>query len=265
MFLERILKTKRQEVADLQNKISLNQLEKMAAEAPMCRGFEQALRNGRKEAGVGLIAEVKKASPSKGLIREDFHPVALGESYERAGAHCLSVLTDESYFQGKAEYLQQIKQKVGLPILRKEFIIDPYQIYESKVLGADAVLLIAAALDKSTMQTCLSEAKTLGMDVLIEIHNREELEEILSLNHSLIGINNRNLHTFETSLQTTKDLIPLLPDDCFVISESGIHSGEDLNIVLSAGAGGVLIGEYFMRQKNVEHAVQKLMQTILTV
>ncbi|AQT86260.1 indole-3-glycerol phosphate synthase TrpC [Paenibacillus larvae subsp. larvae] len=265
MFLERILKTKRQEVAGLQIKTSLNQLEKMAAAIPMCRGFEQALRNGRKINGLGLIAEVKKASPSKGLIRENFHPVTLAQSYERAGAHCLSVLTDETYFQGKAEYLQRIKQEVGLPILRKDFVIDPYQVYESKVLGADAVLLIAAALDKPIMEICFREAKALGLDVLIEIHNREQLEEILNLNHSLIGINNRNLHTFETSLQTTKDLIPLLPDDIFVISESGIHSGEDLKFVLSAGAGGVLIGEYFMRQENVEKAVKKLMQALLSV
>lgn len=177
----------------------------------------------------------------------------------------MSVLTDETYFQGKAEYLQRIKQEVGLPILRKDFVIDPYQVYESKVLGADAVLLIAAALDKPIMEISLREAKALGLDVLIEIHNREQLEEILNLNHSLIGINNRNLHTFETSLQTTKDLIPLLPDDIFVISESGIHSGEDLKFVLSAGAGGVLIGEYFMRQENVEKAVKKLMQALLSV
>ncbi|MFC6332277.1 indole-3-glycerol phosphate synthase TrpC [Paenibacillus septentrionalis] len=260
MFLNRIVETKKQEVAQLANHLSLAEAEKTIASLPPCRGFEKALQAGARHRELGLIAEVKKASPSKGLIREDFHPVSLAQSYAAAGADCISVLTDEQYFQGSNEYLSDIRNAVQVPLLRKDFIIDPLQIYEARLIGADCILLIVAILTDQQLSDYYDLAKQLGMDVLIEVHDEEELKRVLQMNKAtLIGINNRNLHTFETKLETTAKLIELMPAHVLKISESGILSDADYEYVRGAGAEGLLIGEHFMRQGDVGAAIEALM------
>ncbi|MBW7473434.1 indole-3-glycerol phosphate synthase TrpC [Paenibacillus oenotherae] len=259
MFLDKIVASKRKEVDDLAEQFSMNEYERRIAEMAPCRGFERALTNNPNRS-LGLIAEVKKASPSKGLIRADFHPVELAKTYQAAGADCISVLTDVDYFQGKNEYLTAIHEAVDLPLLRKDFIIDYRQVYEARVIGADAVLLIAAILRQSKLSELYDLAKSLGLDVLIEVHDREEMETVLGLGKStLIGINNRNLQTFETDLATTEKLIDLVPPGITVISESAISTPADITYLQSVGAKGVLIGEHFMRQDNVAEAVGHLM------
>lgn len=260
MFLNKIVETKKEEVQQLASTFQLTQYEAIISALPACKGFERALSLGQRKRELGLIAEVKKASPSKGLIREDFHPVTLAKAYEAAGADCLSVLTDVQYFQGSNAYLQQIRQEVQLPILRKDFIIDYRQIYEARAIGADCILLIVAILSDEQMSELYDVAKGLGMDVLVEVHDEQELTRVLKLNKaSLIGINNRNLHTFETSLETTARLIDMMPDDIIKISESGILSNADYEYVRQAKAQGVLIGEHFMRQPHVGIAIEDLM------
>ncbi|MGG1515132.1 indole-3-glycerol phosphate synthase TrpC [Paenibacillus oryzisoli] len=257
MFLDKIVATKRLEVEAMQN-FSIAEAEKQIAQLPPCLGFERALSSGRNRA-MGLIAEVKKASPSKGLIRPDFEPVELAKSYAEAGTDCISVLTDVDYFQGSNAYLQAVRQAVRVPLLRKDFTIDPKQIYEARLLGADAILLIAAILTTAQMKDFLKLAQDLGMDALVEVHDREELERALELNTTFIGINNRNLKTFVTDLATTEELIQLIPAGVTVVSESGISSVEDLAFVQKAGAKAVLIGEHFMRQPVVGDAIETLM------
>jgi indole-3-glycerol phosphate synthase len=257
MFLDKIVATKRVEIEAMSN-FSIAEAEKLIAQLPPCLGFEQALTT-RKNRSVGLIAEVKKASPSKGLIREDFDPVGLAQAYERAGADCISVLTDVSYFQGSNDYLQAVRKAVNVPLLRKDFTIDPKQIYEARLLGADAILLIAAILTTAQMKEYLALAKDLGLDALVEVHDREELERALELDTQLIGINNRNLHTFVTDLGTTEALIKAMPSGKTIVSESGISSVADMAYVQQVGAHAVLIGEHFMRQPVVEQAVHQLM------
>jgi len=260
MFLNRIVETKKQEVEQLATHFSIAEAEKKIAELPPCRGFEQALREGNRNRALALIAEVKKASPSKGLIREDFHPVALAKSYEAAGADCISVLTDVNYFQGNNQYLSDIHSSVNLPLLRKDFIIDALQIYEARLIGADCILLIVAILTDQQLSEFYDLAKQLGMDVLIEVHDEEELDRVLQMNKAtLIGINNRNLHTFETKLETTAKLIKKMPSHVLKISESGILSDADYEYVSSVGAEGLLIGEHFMRQGDVGEAIEALM------
>ena len=259
MYLDKIVATKVEEVKKLAQHFKLTDIEREIAALPKTKGFIKAL-NERRHREMGLIAEVKKASPSKGLIRPDFHPVDIALAYEQAGADCLSVLTDESYFQGSAEYLKAVRSAVSIPLLRKDFIIDERQIYEARVLGADAVLLIASILEPAQISSFLEIAASIGMDSLIEVHNQQELEDVLKLDQArLIGINNRNLHTFETSLLTTAELVRLIPDGITIISESGISSVEDMTYLKEAGADGVLIGEYFMRQQEIGDAVQHLM------
>lgn len=258
MYLDRIVATKAKEVERLRETAGLRSLEKAAAAAPAALGFEQALR-GRKRPSMGLIAEVKKASPSKGLIRPDFHPAQIAEAYERAGADCLSVLTDEHYFQGSIDYLRQVRQTVRIPILRKDFTIDELQIYEARAIGADAILLIAAILSAEQMKRFLREARGLGLDVLVEVHDREELERVLELDAALIGINNRNLKTFVTDLRTTEELVGIIPKSAVKVSESGISQPEEIGYLSSAGADAVLVGEHFMRQPSVEQAVRDLL------
>jgi len=259
MYLDRIVATKRQEVARLKETLSITDAERGIARLPACVGFERALSVARRRP-VGLIAEVKKASPSKGLIRPDFEPVQIAREYEAAGADCISVLTDNPYFQGANEYLTQIRHAVSLPLLRKEFIIDPLQIYEARLIGADAILLIAAILTKRQLQDYLRLARDLGMDVLIEVHSREELETVLELDGAtLIGVNNRNLKTFEVDLEHTKQLINLMPDHVTIVSESGISDPRDIRWLESIGAHAVLVGEHFMRQARVGEAVHQLM------
>ncbi|KAA9006246.1 indole-3-glycerol phosphate synthase TrpC [Paenibacillus spiritus] len=263
MYLDKIVATKKQEVALLER--SFNRLEAERAVLAMAptRGFRRRLTEGRNRS-MGLIAEVKKASPSKGLIRPDFNPVRIAEAYAAAGADCLSVLTDESYFQGSGDYLRQIRAAVDLPLLRKDFIIDERQIVEARLLGADAVLLIAAILEPSVLRALADKAASLGLDVLIEVHSRAELEAVAStgafeLQGAMLGINNRNLHTFETSLAVTEELAALAVPGVPVISESGIAGPEDIAYLASAGAVGVLVGEYFMCRDDVEEAVHGLL------
>lgn len=259
MYLDKIVATKKREVERLAAAFLLEDAEKKISELPPARGFHQALTTGRKRE-LGLIAEVKKASPSKGLIRPDFQPVELARRYEQAGTDCISVLTDESYFQGSNDYLTAIRQAVRVPLLRKDFIIDERQIYEARLIGADAVLLIAAILDDDKLKRFLNTAQAIGLDVLLEVHDEPELERALRLGSAkLIGINNRNLKTFETRLETTARLAGLVPPEVTLISESGIRSKEDIEYLTSVGAGGVLIGETFMRREYVDEAVNDLL------
>ncbi|CAM4288277.1 indole-3-glycerol phosphate synthase TrpC [Paenibacillus macerans] len=259
MYLERIVETKKSEVEHLAAVFSLADAERRIAELAPARGFHRALASGRKRE-MGLIAEVKKASPSKGLIRPDFHPVELAKSYEAAGTDCISVLTDETYFQGSGAYLSAIREAVKVPLLRKDFVIDERQIYEARLLGADAVLLIAAILSDAQLRDYLKTVAALGLDALVEVHDREEMERVLALGTAgLIGINNRNLRTFEVSLETTAALAELVPPEVTLISESGIRTREDIAYLAANGAKGVLIGETFMRQADVGQAVHELM------
>lgn len=259
MFLDRIVATKHTEVEALTQRFNLREAEARIAALPPCRGFAQALTPGRRKRSMGLIAEVKKASPSKGLIREDFHPVSIAKAYETAGADCLSVLTDTDYFQGCSEYLTQVRDAVSLPLLRKDFIIDHRQIYEARQIGADAILLITAILTTEQMKAFLALSRDLGMDALVEVHNLPELERVLSLDAKLVGINNRNLKTFVTDLKTTEELISRIPANIPVVSESGISLPEDIAYLKSLKAQAVLIGEHFMRQPDVNRAVEDLM------
>lgn len=262
MFLDRIVATKKQELEQLSEHFSIAKAEAQIAEQAACRGFANKLQASRNRP-MGLIAEVKKASPSKGLIRADFHPVQLACEYQKAGADCISVLTDVQYFQGSAKYLEAVREAVDVPLLRKDFTIDARQIYEARLLGADAVLLIAAILTDEQMKHFMQVSRDIGLDVLLEVHDRQELERALELDANLIGINNRNLHTFVTDLQTTEELIRFIPSEKTVISESGIGRPEEIDYLLSLGAKGVLVGEHFMRQPVVEKAVQELMGPLI--
>ncbi|HYF76028.1 MAG TPA: indole-3-glycerol phosphate synthase TrpC [Symbiobacteriaceae bacterium] len=258
MILDRILATKRQEVAAAYAARPLAEVKAAAAEAPAPRGLRRALAQ---PAGIQVIAEVKKASPSKGVIRADFDPVAIAQAYESAGAACLSVLTDEQYFQGSLGYLTAIRQAVGLPLLRKDFIIDPYQVYEARAAGADAILLIVAAFpeDPQPMFDLAALAADLGMDVLTEVHTGDELTIALtSPSANLIGINNRDLKSFHTSLDVTFGLVPRVPADRLLVSESGITGHDDLVRLEAAGAKAVLVGESLMRQSDVAAALRAL-------
>lgn len=268
MYLEKIVATKVKEVEALRKSLSLAQAENDIAQLPETRGFRETLLN-RKNRDIGLIAEVKKASPSKGLIREDFDPISIAKGYEAGGADCLSVLTDKDYFQGSRAYLQQVRDAVSLPLLRKDFIIDEKQIYEARLLGADAVLLIVAILTPAKLVSFTNIATRLGLDVLIEVHERCELDVVLHTGMAvhpnvLLGINNRNLRTFETSLKTTAELAALVPQEVPVISESGIAGPHDIDYLRTVGAHGVLVGEYLMRQANVEEAVHGLLGPLST-
>lgn len=263
MYLDRIVATKIKEVEALSKTFSKADAERAIAALPATRGFREAL-TGRRNRDMGLIAEVKKASPSKGLIRADFDPAAIAKGYEAGGADCLSVLTDSEYFQGSGQYLQQVRAAVELPLLRKDFIIDEKQIYEARLLGADAVLLIAAILTAEQLASFTDTAAALGLDILIEVHDRSELEMVLASGKAdhpgvLLGINNRNLKTFETSLSTTSELAELLPEGLPVISESGITGPEDIAYLSGTRTTGVLVGEYLMRQADVEQAVHQLL------
>jgi len=258
MFLDRIVADKKAEVARLKERTSAAELLRRAEDLPPPRGFRAALaERARRE--IGLIAEIKKASPSKGLIRPDFDPVQLARAYARAGADCLSVLTDEPYFQGSNAYLSAVRKTVDLPILRKDFTIDPIQIHETRAIGADAVLLIAAILTKEELRSFLALARELGLDALVEVHSRGELETALEIGADLIGINNRDLRTFVTDLKVTEELMRHVPAGAFVVSESGIASPADVARVRAAGARAVLVGEHFMRQADVAAAVAALM------
>ena len=225
-----------------------------AESAPPARGFLQALSENRP----AVIAEIKRASPSEGVIRFDFDPAAIAESYRRAGAACLSVLTDERFFKGADAHLGEVRGAVDLPILRKDFTIDPYQLYEARALGADCVLLIASALEATRMAELDELAGELAMDVLVEVHDHTELESALALGPRLVGINNRDLHTFETRLDTTLELLADIPDDVTVVTESGIHTPEDVRRLRAAGVEAFLVGTAFMREADPGNALRRL-------
>ena len=247
-ILNKILATKREEVAKASAIKSLKEIHEEALAQPEPRDFVGNL--AKKDAAnlPAVIAEIKKASPSKGVIREDFNPAEIAKSYEQAGAACLSVLTDEQYFQGSAAYLKQARDACSLPVLRKDFMIDPYQVVEARAMGADCILLIAAALELKQMQLLEDVSHELGMAVLVEVHNQKELDLALKLGTPLVGINNRNLRTFDVTLQTTLDLLKNLPDDRFVITESGIFTPGDVALMRDNNVNGFLVGEAFMRQ-----------------
>jgi len=246
-ILDQILNYKKQFVAERKSSKPLAVLEQQAGDTKPCLGFYQSIRKKIDSGYPAVVAEIKKASPSKGIIREDFDPVNIAMRYEKAGATCLSVLTDEKFFQGSDHYLQQIKTKTAIPVLRKDFIIDPYQVYESKVLGADCILLIASALSDSQLQELSTIATGLGLDILVEVHNREELERAMMLRTPLIGINNRNLHTFVTSLETTIGLLPDVFPDRTIITESGINHRDDIALMRGHNVHAFLIGETLMK------------------
>ena len=247
-ILDKILKHKAGEIAERKSVCSESEMKRRAAQFDMpTRGFIRALREHVTQGRAGVIAEVKKASPSKGVIREHFDPAEIAASYAKGGASCLSVLTDEHFFQGHDDYLGQTRVRSGLPVLRKDFVIDPYQVYESRLIGADAILLIVAALSDAALETLSSLAAELDLDVLIEVHDRQELERALKLPLPLLGINNRNLRTFETSLNTTLDLLDAIPDERLVVTESGIHTPEDVALMRQHNVHTFLVGEAFMR------------------
>jgi indole-3-glycerol phosphate synthase len=228
--------------------VSLDQLQAQAEAQGEPRDFVGSIHKKIMANKAAVIAEIKKASPSKGVIREDFKPAEIAKSYEKAGAACLSVLTDEQYFQGSAAYLKQARAACKLPVLRKDFIIDEYQVFEARAMGADCILLIVAALELAQMQKLEALANELGMAVLVEVHDADELALALQLDTPLIGINNRNLRTFEVSLQTTLELLKIMPEDRFVVTESGIFTPDDVKLMLDNQVQGFLVGEAFMRQ-----------------
>lgn len=246
-ILKKILATKRQEITERCQKNSFADLEHACKTAPSVRPFVQAMRDKIREGNPAVISEIKKASPSKGVMRENFLPAAIAKSYEQGGASCLSVLTDAQYFQGHEDYLQQARNACSLPVLRKDFTIDPYQVYEARSIGADCILLIVAALDDVQLSELYQLAVELGMDALIEVHDAAELARGMKLGAPWIGINNRNLRTFETSLDTTLDLLATLDDNCMVVTESGIHTAEHVQLMRDKGVNAFLVGEAFMR------------------
>lgn len=256
MILDEIVATKKREVEMLT--ASADRLYRQVENAPPCRDFFAALRNPHH--CLAVIAEVKKASPSKGLIRADFHPPTIARSYQEGGADAISVLTDKRYFQGSLQYMTDVKREVELPVLRKDFIIHPLQLYEARAAGADAVLLIARILSTEQLAELYRLASDLGMDVLMEVHDEKDLVKVLPLEPKIIGINNRDLRTFQTDLATTARLLPSIPTGTLVISESGISTPEHIRWLAKQGVHGVLIGEHFMRQPNVSVAVRELME-----
>jgi indole-3-glycerol phosphate synthase len=256
-ILQRILGTKREEITAGQARKSIEDLRAEARGMPMPRGFSQQLLRCI-ESGPAVIAEVKKASPSAGVIRADFDPAAIAASYEAGGAACLSVLTDRDYFQGDARYLQQARAACSLPVLRKDFIIDPWQLLEARVMGADCILLIVAALGLDELQQLSGLARELNLDVLMEVHDEAELELALQTDAQLIGVNNRNLKTFVTDIAVSERIRPLIPADRLMVTESGIHRREDVQRLQGSGIRAFLVGEAFMRAADPGRALQDL-------
>jgi len=258
--LDEICAKKRAHIAAKQEEVPAAALNILANSASKPRGFAHALKDRVARGEYGLIAEIKRASPSKGLIREDFNPSLLAKAYEDGGAACLSVLTDEPYFQGKDIYLKQARASCDLPVLRKDFMLDPYQVLEARALGADCILLIMAALDDATAKTLCDLAHELDMDVLVETHDADEVERACKLDADLIGVNNRNLKTLDVDIAMTEQLAPLVPATHVLVSESGLYSKADLDRMAKAGAHCFLVGESLMRQDDVCRATQTLLK-----
>lgn len=256
--LQKILQRKAEEVAERSQQLPLDELKSRAADAPPVRGFAAAVEAKIATGLPAVIAEVKKASPSKGVIRADFDPAAIARSYEAGGAACLSVLTDVDFFQGADEYLQQARAACALPVLRKDFTVDPWQVYESRALGADCILLIVAALADAQLAELSGLALDLGLDVLVEVHNLDELERALQVPAPLLGINNRNLRTFDVTLDTTLALKEAVPRDRRLVTESGIVTVADVHRMRDAGIDAFLVGETFMRERDPGQALQRL-------
>jgi indole-3-glycerol phosphate synthase len=248
-ILNKILARKAEEIDERNRHCSLRELLGRVADAAPIRGFLARMQTQVDAGRPAIIAEIKKASPSRGILREDFDPASIARSYERGGATCLSVLTDADFFKGAEAYLSQARAACTLPVLRKDFIIDPYQVYEARVIGADCILLIVAALGEAMLVELLQLAGNLGMDVLVEVHDQAELERALRTSAPLIGINNRNLRSFETSLDTTLDLLKQIPADRLVVTESGIHTVEDVALLRSRSVNAFLVGEAFMKAR----------------
>jgi indole-3-glycerol phosphate synthase len=257
-ILKTILATKQEEVARRKVATPIEFLEEIASGVERPRGFARALQSKILAKKPAIIAEIKKASPSQGVIRADFKPVYIGQDYAMNGATCLSVLTDKEFFQGSEAYLEMVRKSCPLPVLRKDFMIDAYQIYEARALGADCILLIVAALEDSVMHELAELATKLGMDVLVEVHDADELQRALNLDTKLIGINNRNLRTFVTDLQTTLTLKDNIPEDRIIITESGIHTHDDVQLMLDNHIYGFLVGEVFMRADSPGQKMRQL-------
>lgn len=253
--LAEICETKRREIAAAKSSVSEDDLRARLTDVAPPRDFLAALRA---EAGIGLIAEVKKASPSAGLIREDFDPVEIAKTYESAGAACISCLTDEPYFKGKLEYLTAIRSSVSIPVMRKDFVLDRYQVTEARAAGADCILLIAECLNDCTMRDLYFYASELGMECLVEVYDPDNLDRVLKLEAPLVGINNRNLKTFVTDLKHSTDLAERVPDSVYLVSESGIRQRSDVEHLLQFGIRGILVGETLMRQDDISAKVREL-------
>ncbi|ALP54607.1 indole-3-glycerol-phosphate synthase [Candidatus Tenderia electrophaga] len=257
-ILQNILRRKVEEVIARSAELSIPELQRRIEAVAPARGFVRAMDEKIGQGSAAVIAEIKKASPSKGLLREDFRPDEIARAYEQGGAACLSVLTDADFFQGSEDYLKQARAACQLPVLRKDFLIDPYQVYEARAIGADCILLIVAALGDVMLLELSQLAGQLGMDVLVEVHDARELERALNLPLKLIGINNRNLRSFDTSLQTTLDLLAQIPADRRVVTESGIHSAADVALMRDHGVNAFLVGEALMRAPDPGMALRTL-------
>ncbi|MYB33639.1 MAG: indole-3-glycerol phosphate synthase TrpC [Gammaproteobacteria bacterium] len=262
-ILKQIISTKISEINARNRALPIDQLIERNRDLLPCRGFAAAIDERLSKGLPAVICEIKKASPSQGIIREDFDPASIAASYENANATCLSVLTDETYFHGHDRFIEAVRTTCSLPVLRKEFIIDPYQVHESRALGADAILLIVAALDSTKLKQLAGTAHEVGLDVLVEVHDAAELEQALALPCRLIGINNRNLHTFETSLETTIRLLDMIPEDRVVVTESGIHSKYDIALMRANQVNAFLVGESLMRAGDPGSRLRELFEEVL--
>ena len=257
-ILKKIIHRKTEEIAERMARVSLQEQAALAKAGSPVRGFVDHIKRAILTGRAAVIAEIKKASPSKGVMRENFQPAEIAVSYEKGGASCLSVLTDIDFFQGSDTYLQQARQACSLPVLRKDFIIDPYQVYEARAIGADCILLIVAVLSDTQLMKLASLAMQLNMDVLVEVHDAEELARALILDLPLIGINNRNLRSFETSLDTTLSLLEQIPDDRIVVTESGIHTPADVARMRAHNVNAFLVGEAFMKAEEPGEKLREL-------
>ena len=257
-ILKKIIARKKIEIEECRNNTSLDDMIAKSKYGLPTRGFYEALNNKSKRKESAVIAEIKKASPSRGVLRKDFNPVDIAKSYESGGATCLSILTDKDFFKGNNQYLIDAREAVNIPVLRKDFIIDPYQVYEARAINADCILLIASCLNDIQLKNLSDLAIELSMDVLVEVHDLDELKRALKLNLPMVGINNRNLRTFEVSLQTTIDLLKEINDNSLVITESGILTKQDVELMRVNEIYGYLVGEAFMRQDNPGRALQEI-------